>query len=97
MKEKVVTNSISELSERFIGNPLDFTVEASLVAELQRIMTGRVDEEMVSVEAEYNGFENTGFNKNFTNYKEGYLKGICNPKKIHKVQIEVNIGKPSEN
>jgi len=97
MKEKVVTDSISELSERFIENPLDFTVEASLVAELQRIMRGRVDEEMISVEAKYNGFEKKGFNKNFTKYKEGYLEEICNQDEIHKVQIEVNIGKPSEN
>lgn len=55
------------------------------------------EKDMISVDAKYTGFEDKDFEFCPTNYKEEYLKEICNKDKIHRIQIEVNISKPGQN
>lgn len=98
MEQESVEESIKELGERFKKNPLRFTVETSLLAELQKIMKGRMETEKIEVEAKYKDFEeDSDHEEDYTNYKEKYLKRICNQKEISEVQIEVNIGEKGRN
>jgi len=96
MDEETVKKSIKELGKIFQDNPLNFTVESSLVAELQRIIRNNSKEDEVSVSAEYRDFESEIYDQDYTNYKEDYVQSICDPGRIQKIQIEVNFGTPSE-
>lgn len=89
-----VEESIKRLGRRFNEKPMNFTVEASLVAELQNILRDMVGEQ-IKVEGRYK-FDKGG-KWDFTNYKEGYLEHICQEQEISNVQMEVNIGRPGFN
>ena len=98
MEEETVKESIKKLGEKFKHNPLDFTVETSIVAELQEIMKRKIESEEIEIKARYDDFnKNSEHEADYTNYKERYLKRICNQDEISKVQIEVNIGKKGKN
>lgn len=92
MKSEVVRSSIEELKNRFEENPLDFTVEDSLVFELTNILRKRGKK--IEVSAEYRNFDNEDYEENYTDYKRKYIERICKQEEIHNVQIQVNIGKP---
>jgi len=90
---------IEELGEKFVEDPLDFTVEASLVAELQNIMRNKDWAEKINVCAKYKEFDDEKYEEDnpYTEYKEKYLEEICDQDRIHKVQIEVNFGNKRNN
>lgn len=87
-----VRSGIEKLGKRFGQNPMNFTVEASLVAELQKILR---EGDSFSVQGKYK--YDKGGKWKFTNYKEEYLDRICRSQDISNVQMEVNIGRPGHN
>jgi len=97
-EQEYVGESIKELGEKFKHNPLEFTVETSLVAELQSILSEKCNCEKISVEdAKFKNFKDDRYKEDYTDYKEEYLKRICDQDEISKVQIEVNIGEKGKN
>lgn len=94
MKVKTVRESIRKLQEKFSKTPLNYTVEESLIAELQPML--RKKGKKINVTANYKDFESEDFEENYTEYKAKYLERICKPSRIRKVQTKVNIGNPSK-
>ena len=84
-----IENAIQRLNDRFQSRPLNYTVEHSLVADLQQFVHDEVGQN-VPAYGLYHSSEST-------NYKQKYLDRLCRQQSIPNVQIEVNVGESGRN